>query len=188
MILFPDRKLLLLTPPKTASESLHQALCRELWGGYHGVGPDPLSYTGYSHTACVRPDQAHTWRVLGTVRHPLDRLVSLWHHYQRGEAYHGRAGMDFRWFVGDVCADVAAIHAWFRLTAAEHLAACAIDGVLHTERLQADLEAEGFADVMLPRINPSFRRPWRDYYDDATIALARQWGRRDAELGGYDLT
>ena len=188
MILFPDRKLLILTPPKTASESLHQTLCRPPWDGYHGVGPDRLSYTGYSHTACVRPDMAHAWRVLGTVRHPLDRLVSLYHHYQRGRAYQGRAGMAFRRFVRAVCSGSQSLPAWFRLTAAEHLAACAIDGVLHTERLPVDLEAEGFPAVMLQRVNPSFRRAWRDYYDDQTLVLARRWGRRDADLGGYDLT
>jgi len=187
MILFPQRKLLILTPPKTASETLHQALCREPWGGYHAVGIDQHSATGYSHHVCLLPDQALTWRIIGTVRHPLDRLVSLFHHHARGETFLGRAAWAF-WFFARMACDPnePALPAWYKRSVSDWYQGLKLDGVLRVEHLQDDLANEGF-DLRLPRVNTSFRRPWREYYDEATLVLARAWAKADSEAYGYQL-
>jgi hypothetical protein len=41
------------------------------------------------------PHEAEDCQIVAVVRHPLDRLVSLWHHLVRFDAYHGRATMAF---------------------------------------------------------------------------------------------
>ena len=46
MIVFEDRKLVIITPPHTASGNLHRACCK--LGAYHVLGPTPDG-AGYDH-------------------------------------------------------------------------------------------------------------------------------------------
>ena len=41
MIVFPSRKLVLATPPHTASRHIHQALCGDRYGGQTVWTPSP---------------------------------------------------------------------------------------------------------------------------------------------------
>ena len=93
MIVFLDRRIAIVTPPKTASDTLHRVLCSPPFDGLAIVG---RSRTGEldKHLSEL-PAECLGFRVLATVRNPHDRLVSLYHQFQRHETYWGRAGVAF---------------------------------------------------------------------------------------------
>lgn len=191
MILFCDRELVIVTPPKTASDSLHRLLCSPPWDGLAVVG---RSRTGQidKHLAEL-PAECLGFRVLATVRNPYDRLVSLYHQFSRHETYWGRAGLAF-W---DFCNRVGrpdepipehthALANLYRLNQVQWL-----DGLqpelVRVERLAAGLKSHGLAVEDVPRWNDSWRRATLDYFDESTLAAIREWARPDCERFGYQM-
>lgn len=96
MIILPDRKLIIITPPKTASTSLHKGL-----GAVGAIWVNGFALSG----RCVDHHivgYAVGYRLFMTVRHPLDRLVSMYLHQSRFDASEGRPGEAFWCFANRV--------------------------------------------------------------------------------------
>ena len=187
MILLIERRIVILTPPKTASDSLHRALCSG-YGGVMVVGDSMYPGNVDKHTTKI-PNEASGFKVLATVRQPLDRLVSLYCHYARTESeFYGRWSMAFWEFVNRVVRDRRVtgfpVDAMYCLTQAQHLNGITTDGLLRCESLEADLVTHGI-DVRLTRENTSHRRPWRDYFDAGLLATVQPWAAPDCERFGY---
>jgi hypothetical protein len=181
MILLIDQRIVIVTPPKTASDTLHRVLCAPPWYGVAVVGPHHgVIDKHYPHV----PNEAFGFRVLLAVRHPLDRLVSLWHHRCRLAAYFGEATETFECFARNVAAGQSGCWLW-QTTIDELIGPQRIDGLLRAESLTADLTAAGLTVDSLPRWNDSYRRPWNEYYDSATLPVASCWGASDIQRFGY---
>lgn len=182
MILLPRRQIVIVTPPKAASLSLHAALCTAEHGGQYCVGPSILGDACH-HTMAI-PSACAGWRVLCPWRDPLDRLVSLYCHYVRTEGeYHGRwcmAWWDFANRIGRG-ESLPLDHAeFYSRTQAEWVRDVKIDMRLRYDAIETDLRAEGI-DCRLPRENTSHRRPCDDYYDDSLREVVRKWASADLD-------
>lgn len=77
MIALENHKLLILTPPKCGSTSLHAAMCNSRVGGFRVIGPQGDNGEIEKHTCCI-PYPFEDWRRVMVVRHPIDRAWSLW--------------------------------------------------------------------------------------------------------------
>lgn len=88
MIVLPDRRLLILTPPHTASRSLHYGLCGQLPGAIWRDGPSPDGTTVDHHTSTIGAEHTHFTRVL-VVRNPFTRILGLWSHLVDWCRYNG---------------------------------------------------------------------------------------------------
>jgi len=82
MIYFPERRIAIITPPHTASGSLHKTLCRHPFDGIWVHGPDPYIGAIDHHYAGVQ----NSWVTEGVktylvVRNPYDRMIGLYLHY-----------------------------------------------------------------------------------------------------------
>jgi hypothetical protein len=183
MILLIEWQTVVLTPPKTASDTLHRLFCSgPPWHGLALVGPHHGAID--KHFPSV-PAEAHGFRVLLSVRHPLDRLVSLWCHKARLAAYEGVANDSFERFAGRVASGEEPDWLW-RTTITELIGAQNIDGLLRAESLAEDLTAAGFQASPLIRHNASYRRDWRAYYTPELRDAVRPWAAPDCERFAYD--
>jgi len=79
MIIFPDKKLVVVTPYKCGSTSLHSMLCNPDHGGIYCIGPQ-FGCEIDKHTFEI-PYAAKDYYVCVVVRDPMTRVVSLWTQY-----------------------------------------------------------------------------------------------------------
>lgn len=187
MIFLEALRTLIITPPKTGTHSIHAALCREPHLGATVIGPS-MDGRVDRHTTAI-PIEADDCQILAVVRHPLDRLVSLWHHLVRWDAMYGRATMAFYIFaahVGRRDAKTVAGDPLYGWNLCDHLAHVPErTKFVKLESLAAELAQAGIA-VELPRLLESHRRPWPAYYDTGLLATVEPWARPDCERFGYD--
>lgn len=83
MILLYDKKIAIITPPKTASTTLLTTLCSCQYQGVLCVGPSGPEKDYYDQHSVIVPPAGFIWKKIATVRHPLQRFVSLWGHLAR---------------------------------------------------------------------------------------------------------
>lgn len=110
MIVFPHLKKLIITPPKCGSTSLNEFLCRPPYNGYVLVGPmgnisyndGQLNIEAYDHHTNVIPNGLENYEKYAVVRHPLDRLVSLWAMHVEFSFMTGGSTMDVNQFMIDI--------------------------------------------------------------------------------------
>jgi hypothetical protein len=87
MIILPDQKINIITPPKCGSTSLHEALCRNpKYNAIFFIGPSgnngKFNRDIDKHTIYAPMEyQNHDYYVV--IRNPRDRFISLFHHYRR---------------------------------------------------------------------------------------------------------
>lgn len=189
MILLQSLKTIIITPPKTASRSLNDAFCGcPPYRGQLVIGPSMDGRVDH-HTPIV-PCGKEEFRVLVTVRHPLDRLVSLWCHLVDHDKSAGRATMAFYIFaahVGRQDAGTVAGDPFFGWNLCRHLEQLEGATPIRYEELAADLERVGLPVEGLPWLGKtSGRKKWPAYYDAATLAAAEPWARPDCERFDYD--
>jgi hypothetical protein len=182
MILLLERRICILTPPKTASDTLHRVFCAgPPWNGLALVGPHHgVIDKHYPHV----PAEADGFSVLLAVRNPLARLVSLWFHKSRCERYDGHGGESFARFCERLAEGEVQTWLW-RTTIAELVGEQPIDGLLHVENLQADLATHGLQVAELPRHNVEWHKPWQAYYDEWLLSIVAEWAAADGKYG-YD--
>ena len=176
---------MITTPPKTASDTLHRVFCSgSPWNGLAVVGEHSQPRNIDKHYPCV-PNEARSFRKLLCVRHPLDRLVSLWHHRCRLHAWEGQATESFNRFCELLVG--GELKTWLWRTTIAELVPWEPDGLLRCESLAMDLDREGLNVREVPRHNTSFRRPWQEYYTPTLLDLIRPWATADCERFGYEL-
>lgn len=86
MILFYDQAVAILTPPKTGSTTAIRTLCQSPHDGILCIGPTPDEERYFDHhSAVMPPDPGRKWGVVAILRDPVDRIKSLWSHYNANE-------------------------------------------------------------------------------------------------------
>lgn len=79
MILFPEKKKLIITPPHTASGNMHNTLCCNEYGGKWVIQEN---YAGlYDQHGAIISAGWEDFQVAIVWRDPKDRLIGLWNHY-----------------------------------------------------------------------------------------------------------
>lgn len=183
MIVLQQQRALIVTPPRTASVSLHVALCganAPIWV----VGPlRPQSSHSAHETPCV-PHQFGEFRVFVVCRHPLARLVSMWRHVQETH-WQPDARLSFADFARRAAAHPDDCYPAWHQTICDITRGLAVAGELPFERLREELLDKLGLTVSLPHLNRTQHGPWRDYYDADTLAIGVDWAREDAERFGY---
>lgn len=183
MIALTDRKIVIITPPKTASTALHAALCPP---GQFVVGFDREGRELGKHLSFVH-NEFRSYKPVAIVRHPLDRLVSLYLDYCRIRAHWGAPGPAFEdWVATLPNVEPGTTGEWFwNWTQARCLRdAPSHTEIVHVENLTAWLPTVGLEK--LPRVNTSYRRPWKEYYSHAiTLARATKLYAEDLQTYGY---
>ncbi len=170
MIVWAEKKLVIITPPKCGSSSLHSLLCHRL-GAAYVMGPS-LDGTVEKHT-CVVPWQARSegYTVLCLVRNPLTRALSLFDHAHRWEPQFAETFfcdfvrhtlMSGRWLFA------SPITAWLAHSNTS------IDGVVKLESIQSWLRSIGIEHEM-PKQNSS----------DVGPRTILPWAAADLENFGY---
>lgn len=166
MILLPDKEILLITPPRCGSTSLHHALCQESNGVYI-MGPQldaarPIE----KHTFAI-PHQAIHYKKYIVVRNPYDRISSFYHHYCK----YSKNPIGFRDYIEQRviphidpdCYPITSILLEY-------------DAYLKIEQINVQLKIIGI-DVEIPKLNVSDIKdiPWTNDLE----YLIKIWGSND---------
>lgn len=146
MIVLPTKRLVIITPPHTASGNLHRALCAPPYSGFWVMGPWHNNMT-YDQHAVYIPKDWGGYKVALVVRDPFDRLAGLWLHYdwsRRTGTLDSFSDRNLSWpqFVAAVAEDdPCKLTAFFRWTIARIMQTRAIvHALVRYERLQADVD------------------------------------------------
>jgi len=99
MIVFHEKKLVVVTPYKCGSTSLHSMLCSPDHGGVYTIGPQFDGSETDKHTFDI-PYAAKDYYVCVVVRDPMTRVVSLWTQHCK---FHGWKSFD--WWVDNELAN-----------------------------------------------------------------------------------
>jgi len=190
MLFCPKRRILLFTPPKCGTNTLHAVLpplgCRSVYG------PQFDGNVG-EHTTVWESD---VWRDLDSykfavaTRHPFARAASLYGHYRH---YWRSPHLGFDDFLEQIV--IAPKYAFFNATISSILHGIEepIDGrrpikvteIVRLEHLAADLQKLGFAVAdPLPRAH-ALPNPGIAAYTPAAKRLVELWARHDFDRFGY---
>ena len=161
MIVLPRHGLVIVTPPKTASSSLHRCLCTPEYGGIFVLGPQGDAPGPYEHHTGWIPWNYTEFRIVIVVRSPYTRFWSL---YDHARAY-SQPGHAWPGSLDDFAAALSAMHThWFYRWSLSHFAddirsgrdgrPLPITGWVKTEWLEEGLRAHG-VEASVPRINVS---------------------------------
>jgi hypothetical protein len=192
MIVMDDRKIIIITPPHTASGNLHKALCSPDFRGFWYVGPSPDDGSPDQHYAYI-PNGKHHYHIALVVRHPLDRLVGLyWHYVYTCEFLEKlKKWWDFHQFVMHVNNrnhDLFYIYRWsINRLVREAESEPEIDSLIRFETLQEDVnELIGEeVDLGVPYDNTQWRKPWVDMYQKGSLQMAVETFKEDFEAYNY---
>ena len=139
MIVLADQRMLLLTPPHTASRTLHYSLCSQL-GAIWRDGPSADGSVVDHHTATIGAEFAG-WTRAVVVRNPFTRLLGLWYHLVDWCRFNGHGCCGFHEFAEWVRADDAArLSYMYRYTISRWLGDVDAPIVIRYEQLEESLE------------------------------------------------
>jgi hypothetical protein len=138
-------------------------------------------------------ESATTFTIL---RHPLDRLVSVFCIYSQADIYSGhpfRRFADFRAFrdaLRDGTCKPPDIDRQFQMVTNES-GSLLVKHVLRFERLEKDFrrlcESAGLRDVKIPHINRSRRENWQSLFDPPDVRMLFGIYRKDFDVCGISL-
>lgn len=184
MIVLEERKLVILSPPHTASGNLHRALCSDEWGGRWAIGPTPDG-AGYDHHVTKLAEGWRDFKVALVVRHPLDRLIGLFEHHQELSKNQEWDVIPWWLFVAQVLEKHPDLSWFYRTTISELVEDMSIHHVLRYETLEADLEALLGSPVTLSS-RWTGERVWSAFHAQIGPCLqAEWWGREDMQRWSY---
>lgn len=181
MIALHAHKLLIYTPPRTASLSLHMTLCQPPYNGIWLVGPAGDNPKDYDHHLTWIDPVQKDWRRVVVVRDELDRLVSLWHHLvEFVAATYAAAACDFATYVKLAHVNDTSLHWIYRWSIRRWAVPLLPFDTVRFEHLDDDL-SQLIGPFKLRRHDNRtvMRRPAAAYYHDPTIKrLAEEWASR----------
>ena len=184
MIVLEDRKIVILTPPHTASGNLHRALCGTEFNGRWAIGPTPDA-KGYDHHVTQVAEGWREFTVALVVRHPLDRLIGLYEHHQEEARIHNWQPISWWQFVAMSMEGNQDLSWFYRTTIHQLVGDTRIDCVLKYETIVEDIAGLIGKPVLL---SPGWveERDWSSFYAQIGICcIAEWWGRDDMLRFGY---
>jgi len=201
MLIIPHRRILIITPPKCGSRSINAALCQR-WGAQVWCGPS-MGGRGEDHHNARIPFGKEPYEKYVVVRHPLDRLASLWRHLVDAAKVAplnpsdpsspvgcgSMAFYDFAAKVGRRDAGTIAADPFYGWALCDHLKECQADvEPLRLESLKEDLAEIGLPVLELPHLGKSNggESDWRRYYDSPLLAAIAAWAKPDCERFSYE--
>lgn len=186
MIVFRDKKVCIVTPPKCGTTSLHHVMCPP---GHFCEGPQLDNVVG-KHT-WVLPffvrSNIEDFTILIATRHPYRRLLSLYGHYK---SWWEQPDTTFEDFIFNVvipnrCQFLSTpVSSWvFRFQEVNPGVKWHPYQLEQTEWVQ---KKYGLEEFKVPHIYKSKHNGPEDEYTEETLAFARRWGRYDFKFFGYD--
>ena len=181
MIAIESLGIVIITPPKNASSSLHTVLCGAKYGGVYIEGPlpgvEPIDIE--AHTTLV-PRRWANLKKFVAIRNPYRRAVSLYLHQVQFFGY--RDG--FPSFVRDKL-----LHPSWWYSPNVFFIPKNVAGFVHVETLAADLIAAGVQlEDQLPFDNKLTDSPREDLFEGNEIRdLVNYWAREDFSRLGYPM-
>jgi Sulfotransferase family len=205
MIISALHRFIFVAIPKTGTHSVRQALREHM-------GPEDLEQVGlfvqkkfpipdlarlqHGHLSLeqvrpyLRPEEFESFFKFAFVRNPFDRFVSYC-------AFMTRAQGDFERDPHTVMRHMIENPPWHHvLFQPQHSFVTAADGRLLTDSVGRVEEMQksydeiaariGIPSAMLERVNPSNRRNYREYFDEALVEGVARLYARDLELFGYE--
>lgn len=190
MIILPEKKIRIVTPPHTASGNLHKTLCvgkiGAIWFEAEHIPDNP----GDHHVIKCSRQQWENYGVVLVVRHPLDRLIGLYKHLR----FHWSVELSnsiphcksFDEFVGVVGSDLNIISWFYRYTICRLIGNQKIDYLVRFENLEVELSDILKENISLLPAYPTKHDDWRLYYNEKTLHVAKKWAKDDLERFGYE--
>jgi hypothetical protein len=205
MIISALHRFIFVAIPKTGTHSVRQALREHM-------GPEDLEQVGlfvqkkfpipdlarlqHGHLSLeqvrpyLRPEEFESFFKFAFVRNPFDRFVSYC-------AFMTRAQGDFERDPHTVMRHMIENPPWHHvLFQPQHSFVTAADGRLLTDSVGRVEEMQksydeiaariGIPSAMLERVNPSNRRNYREYFDEALVEGVARLYARDLKLFGYE--
>lgn len=209
MFFSPSRNFVFVHIPKTGGTSLSLALEHHQLNDDVHVGDTPKATwyptqktagTLWKHSTLMDlkglVDTSNPELTVATiVRHPMDRIVSMFHYLREQNFDHPAANIarshDFRAFVyHPQIAKMMAGGAMARYLV-DHDGRLRCNLVLNQERLHDDIaQVEEYLGIklQLPRVNQSQRGPWQDYFDSESFVHWYKVSKIDFDVFGYPKT
>jgi hypothetical protein len=204
MIFLPNLKAVVLCPPKNASTTLHHDLTREPWNG--------IDYRPNDHHGMVVPDEYMNFQIVGAVRDPYERAISLYWHFlfdvcrERADAG-AFPRSEVRARAVDVSKEISFVH-FMEMLLAQHMCftrqpervflfrstsdwleyAHRVDAVIRVERLDQDWDifcGYKYGETRFSRRNLSTCEPWEIHCSPRAIELVDTWAAEDFNEFGY---
>lgn len=181
MIVFPEIKTLIITPPHTASGNLHRAFARK---GVWVEGPGPDGYCDH-HFYSTHP-QYFGYRKILVVRHPYTRFIGLYRHHLYYCETEGIASYGFEEYLKRVLENDLSLSWMLRFTIVD-LISYHLKKEVDASFLKEEFEIWKFEDLPklplgLPEVEMNSR--WTNYPDYGHEEEINEWGKKDLEF--YD--
>lgn len=198
MIILPRLQTVVLCPPKNGSTTLHRDLTRPPWDGTD-LWPN-------DHHSMAVPAEYVDFQIVGAVRDPYERAMSLYWHFlidvcRARAANGGFTYAEIRARTHDVSEEITLVH-FMEMLLAQHLCftdrthrvflfrttddwlslAERLDTVIHVERLAEEwdiLFGCRYGDTRFSILNKSGRESWEAHRSPKAIELIDAWAEED---------
>jgi len=190
MIVLPRHGLVIVTPPKAASSSLHHCLCSPEFGGIFVLGPQGDAPGPYEHHTGWVPWNYTEFRIVIVVRDPYTRFQSLYDHARTQPSDVWPGSLDgfaaslsspsthwfYRWSLSEFADDIRS---------GRDSEPLAITGWIKTEFLEEGLRLHG-VEVTVPRLHVS-QFSDREGLSDSVRGLINKHWAEDFERFRYQM-
>jgi hypothetical protein len=147
MIVIPDRKAVIITPPKCGSTTLHELLYPY---GYRVDGPQFGKSDDIGKHTTVLTYGTYKYRVYCLIRDPRDRFASLYNHYIREQEY---------WTPEQFIEGYRNIYGFYSQTVREIVGEHKLTGVIRIEHVAQDIYEQFGLNVRTVVLNENRKSP-----------------------------
>jgi hypothetical protein len=195
MILLYTKQTAIITLPKTGSTSLFQTLCKPPHYGTFCIGPSGDDPDYYDHHSVILPQAGFKWNVLVVVRHPLQRLVSLWGHLAKEKVMKMQNAPSLESFINTLADNKYSFY-FYQWNQSKILEKVNYDyTIIQTESMEEQLLELGILDYKGELLNlntfnieqSSKSKPYTEILSANMIEKLRWWWEPDSEKFNYKI-